>query len=91
MSKTISKQTNIPIDIHSTERIKHTPPQASYKERVKNMRNAFICNGSFTGLKILLVDDVMTPGASLNALATVVRKSGASHITCWSTARTLPR
>ncbi|MGA8863477.1 MAG: hypothetical protein WBM09_08215 [Gallionella sp.] len=37
-----------------------------------------------------LVDDVMTTGASLNALAEEVAEKGATQISAWVVARTLP-
>jgi predicted amidophosphoribosyltransferase len=44
-----------------------------------------------TGKRIVLVDDVLTTGASLNALAKAVSKKGAIQISAWVVARTLPR
>jgi predicted amidophosphoribosyltransferase len=41
--------------------------------------------------RIALVDDVLTTGASLNALAEAVSKKGAIQISAWVVARSLPR
>lgn len=73
-------------------RVRDTPPQSAlpWKERKKNVRNAFRCDMDLTGKRIALVDDVLTTGASLNALAEAVRKSGAKEIVAWVVARTLP-
>jgi predicted amidophosphoribosyltransferase len=38
--------------------------------------------------KIVLVDDVMTTGASLHAAASILRRAGAAHITTLVFART---
>ncbi len=74
-------------------RVRDTPPQSAlpWKERKKNMRNAFCCDMDLTGRRVALVDDVLTTGASLNALAEAVRKRGAAEISAWVVARTLPR
>lgn len=74
------------------QRIRDTPPQSTmpWKERKKNMRNAFRCDVDLTGKHVALVDDVLTTGASLNALAGAVQKRGASEISAWVVARTLP-
>ncbi len=74
-------------------RVRDTAPQSSlpWKERKKNMRNAFVCEEDLSGKRVALVDDVLTTGASLNALAEAVRKRGASDIEAWVVARTLPR
>ena len=42
------------------------------------------------GKRVALLDDVMTTGASLNALAETVKAAGAIHVECWVVARTLP-
>ena len=80
------------LDIHSAERQKLTPPQASLplKERVKNIKGAFAVKADLTGKRIAIVDDVMTSGASLNELAKTLKKAGAIHVECWVIARTMP-
>jgi ComF family protein len=90
IAKLLSTSLNIP-SRHVCERIKFSPPQASLpiKDRVNNMKDAFICNEDLTGQNIILIDDVMTTGASLNALAKAVKAKGASHVECWLIARTL--
>lgn len=81
------------LDASICRRTRLSPPQASLplKQRVKNMRNTFVCDGQLGGLKVALIDDVMTTGASLNALAATVKKAGASTVECWVLARTQPR
>ena len=97
IAKLISKLLDIPLDYQSCTRNKLSPPQASLplKERVKNIRGVFGINDAHAknlkGLKIALIDDVMTTGASLNELAKTVKKAGASHVECWVLARTLPK
>lgn len=71
-------------------RVRDTPPQSAlpWKERNKNMRDAFRCDIDLSGKRVALVDDVLTTGASLNALAKAVQKRGASKIEAWVVART---
>lgn len=78
---------------HACRRVRDTPPQSAlpWKERKKNMRDAFCCDADLTGRRVALVDDVLTTGASLNALAGAVQKRGAVEISAWVVARTLPR
>jgi len=73
-------------------RVRDTPSQSAlpWKERKKNMRDAFCCDVDLTGKHVALVDDVLTTGASLNALAEAVLKCGAIEISAWVVARTLP-
>lgn len=72
-------------------RQRNTPPQVALKlaDRQKNLRGAFACRGDFAGRRVALLDDVMTSGASLNALAECVKKAGASEVETWVIARTL--
>lgn len=92
IARVLSKSWDLPLDQHSCQRIKNTPPQASLKlkDRIKNMNNAFECHGQFDGQHILVIDDVMTTGASLNALAKSILKAGAASVNCLVMARTVP-
>ena len=93
IARPLARRLQLPLDARACQRIRHTPPQASLplKSRVKNMRGAFACNRRFDGLRIALIDDVMTTGASLHELAKVIKAAGATEVECWVVARTLPR
>lgn len=81
----------IPMPLAACARIRATPPQADLerKQRLKNVRGAFECRQDLSGRRVLLVDDVMTTGASLNELARVVKLHGAVSATALVAARTL--
>lgn len=91
VAKIVGKALNISVDYTACLRTKYSPPQASLplRQRATNIKGAFTCTKSLTGLRIGLIDDVMTTGASLNALAKAVKAKGASHVECWVIARTL--
>ena len=74
-------------------KVADTPPQAAlpWQERARNVRRAFVCDTDLSGLRVAVVDDVLTTGATLNELARVLRKAGATAVTGWVVARTLPR
>ncbi|MBS0496736.1 MAG: ComF family protein [Proteobacteria bacterium] len=92
ISRTIAKQTGIALLPDGCSRIKHTLPQTGlpWKERQKNIRRAFSCRIDVSGKHVAIVDDVMTTGATLNELAQVLRRRGATEISNWVIARTLP-
>ena len=75
-------------------RIKDTPPQSSLKraQRLDSVKDAFAVEplrlNQIKGARLVLVDDVMTSGASLFAAARVLRTAGAAHITALVIART---
>lgn len=72
------------IDINLIKRQKATIPQTklTQEERQKNIQNAFIIteNANFIGKRILLIDDVVTSGATLRELARIIKKSGAESV-----------
>lgn len=75
-------------------RIRHTPAQSSLKraQRLRNVRAAFavepLQQGRLQNKRVVLVDDVMTSGASLFAAAQALRAAGVAHITGLVLART---
>ena len=59
------------------------PPQATLNEseRQKNIKSAFTWTGkSLNGRTIILIDDVITTGATLNEAALVLKMAGAHKV-----------
>jgi len=75
------------------ERVRDTASQTDlpYAERARNVRDAFACRRTLDGLRVAVVDDVMTTGASLVELARTLKRAGAVGVENWVIARTLPR
>lgn len=75
-------------------RIKDTRPQSQLNraDRLVNVKGAFtvdpLRSAGLSGRRVVLVDDVMTSGASLFAAATALRQAGAKHVTAMVFART---
>jgi ComF family protein len=75
-------------------RTRETPAQSGLAraDRLRNLQGAFALEplraARVHGRRIVLVDDVMTSGASLFAAAEVLRRAGAAHITAVVLART---
>ena len=86
----LAKSLHLPLLNHACHRLRDTPSQTSlpWKERSKNMRGAFDCDMDLSEKHVALVDDVLTTGASMNALAEAVKKMGADKISAWAIART---
>ena len=88
----IARDLDLRLLTDACQRIRDTGPQSvlPWKKRKDNVRNAFRCDLDMTGMRVALVDDVLTTGASLDALAKAVRQRGAIEIRAWVVARTLP-
>jgi ComF family protein len=90
----IAQQLQLPLLTGCVQRVRDTPPQSSlpWQARAKNMRSAFTVTRDIevAGKHIAIVDDVMTSGASLGALATALKQAGAREVSNWVVARTLP-
>ena len=75
-------------------RIRDTPPQSGLGRaaRLRNLHGAFAVEplraNELQARRVVLIDDVMTTGASLHAAAAVLRQAGAAHITGLVLART---
>ena len=75
-------------------RVKHTRAQTELQReaRLTNLKGAFQVDplrvALLSGRRVILVDDVMTSGASLFTAAQVLRSAGAAHITGVTLART---
>ena len=88
----LAKSLRIPLLAQACHRLRDTPSQTSlpWRERTSNVHGAFDCDMELQGKHIALVDDVMTTGASMNALAEAAKKRGAGEVSAWVVARTLP-
>jgi len=92
LAQRLSKKLDIPLLTNMCARTRNTPPQSSlpWQKREKNIRGAFTCSSDLSGKHISIVDDVMTTGISIEELAYTLRQAGATQISAWVLARTLP-
>ncbi len=74
-------------------KVRDTAPQAAlpWKERARNVRDAFVCDADLCGLTVAVVDDVMTTGSTLDELARTLRRAGAAQVIGWVVARAVRR
>ena len=96
LTSALAQQAGTParLDARLLLRVKDTPPQTSLhrEARLANVRNAFQVDPLrahvLAGRRVVVVDDVMTSGASLFTAAEALRAAGAVHITALALART---
>ena len=60
-------------------------------ERLENVATAFVVERDLAGARLAIVDDVVTTGATVNALAAALRGAGAARCDVWAVARTPER
>lgn len=91
LAKRISLKLGIPLEKNGLCRIKDilSQTQLQRQERLLNVKGAFVAKkaDSFTGKRILLVDDVFTTGATLNECSRVLLQAGAKEVWVFSLAR----
>lgn len=82
---------DLPVDRSSVLRTRPTPRQADLplKERHRNVRGAFESTTDFSQQRVLLIDDVMTSGATVNECARVLKLHGAQSVGVAIVARAL--
>jgi ComF family protein len=91
LAREIGKTWGVPVR-HAIRRKKATLPQAGLTnaKRRLNMSGAFVAKPGrpLDGMRVLLVDDVVTTGATASACARVLKRAGASHVALLALART---
>lgn len=58
-------------------------------DRRRNLRGAFEVRRRLDGANVIVVDDVVTTGATAEALAAALRGAGVAHLELWSVARAI--
>lgn len=93
IAKHLSSITGIPLEIDALRKTKETSAQIDVdrKERLRNLRKAFAAGESVQGKRLLLVDDVITTGATMQECAQTLKKAGAIEITVIALARSMPK
>src|SRR5258706_15615584 len=86
----IARALGRPMELALCTRETDAPPQTGLdrEERSRNVRGAFRCGRSLAGVRVAVVDDVITTGATLDELARTLKAAGASRVVNWVVCRT---
>jgi len=89
IARVVAHRLGVRCDARSVVRLRETPAQAalSRRERRANLRGAFGCQARLEGLHVAIVDDVLTTGATADAIARAVKAAGAESVRAWAVAR----
>lgn len=84
LARELGKLTNLPVVDNCLIRQRFALPQArtsTVKERQSNVAEAFICcDHRLRGKQVLLIDDVATSGATLDACAAALKAAGVPSV-----------
>jgi ComF family protein len=93
LSEALSHKLELPFAERLLRRRRHTQPQSSVtpSKRWDNVRQAFSVRGGYhlNQAHVLLVDDILTTGATCSEAARALRKAGAARITVVVVARAI--
>jgi len=93
LARAVSKLLQRPYAPAGLRRVRWTPTQTrlTRSQRLRNVRGCFAASGpSLAGRTILLVDDVLTSGATAQACARALQAHGAARVLVLTAARALP-
>lgn len=84
LAAALSRQTGVPLAHHALRRVRATPSQAgrSPSARARNVAGAFrvVPKDAVAGRRVILIDDVFTTGATLEACTRMLDRAGASSV-----------
>ncbi|WP_254281413.1 ComF family protein [Halomonas sp. TA6] len=87
LARRVSRELGVPLRRARRGRMTDTQVGLGRRERQANVKGAFAIEGTLPA-RVLLLDDIMTTGATLEALAQACRNAGAREIDVWAVART---
>jgi ComF family protein len=89
MARQVGRRLELPVVSGPIERIRATPAQAGLDAaaRRRNLQGAFLRQGPWPYRRVAIIDDVMTTGTTVEALAEVLREAGSEWIEVWVLAR----
>ncbi|MGA0098705.1 MAG: ComF family protein [Steroidobacteraceae bacterium] len=85
----VGRRLGLPVVSGPFERIRATPAQAGLDAaaRRRNLKGAFARRGPWPYRRVAIIDDVMTTGTTVEALAELLREAGSEWIEVWVLAR----
>lgn len=91
LASILGRATGIPVNTRLLKRVQPTPTQTrlTRAQRAENVKRAFGFRGQepLDGKRLILIDDVLTTGATASACGKVLMENGASVVDVWTVAR----
>ncbi len=92
MARVVARRAALRLAPATCMRVRDTPHQTGLEARVRrrNLRGAFVAAPRVRGLRLAVIDDVVTTGATAEAVTLACRRAGAAGVEVWAAARTPP-
>lgn len=86
----VSEFNSIPLELGAIKKKRKTGHQASLhgKERIKNLDGAFELSKPIKADRVIIIDDVITTGSTVNEIGKVLKRAGVKEVYAISLART---
>lgn len=91
IAKELSLLLKAELNYNSLLKIKYTKPQykMNYKQRQNNIKGSFILDENFnTDKNIILIDDILTTGATLDFITSLFKERGIKNLVCLTLSKT---
>ena len=88
LAREVGRLLSVPA-VPTLEKTRNTAPQSELEEASARRANAYslLPGAALTGRRVVLVDDVVTSGATLSACAALLRQAGAERVYCLTLAQ----
>ena len=85
----LQRRLDLPLERSILRRTRATLSQTGLKprERRRNIRGAFTVTGDVAGLRVAVLDDVLTTGSTAAEMSRTLLRAGASEVVIWTVAR----
>ncbi len=92
LCRVVARRLSLPWRHDGLHRTRASAPQhvSRRRDRLRQLRRAFVWRGTQPPSRVALIDDVVTTGATAHAAATALKQAGADWVEIWAVARTPP-
>lgn len=91
IARPLGQRLGITVLAGAVQRVSYGTPQSdldTFDERRRNVKNAFAVTATALPSHLAIIDDVVTTGSTVNALAHALRRAGVARVEVWACART---